>query len=268
MPEIKRVSIDAVDIKMEGDDGAGEITGYASTFGNFDDVGERVVRGAFAPHLPSFLKDGFIAVGHNWSTLPIATPIEAQEDDHGLFVRAAFHSTPDAQHARTVIRERLERGKSVKLSIGYEVLDDEYTDAGRLLKNVRLFEWSYVTVPANQMAAVTGVKGRLLAGLPIDEQSDVLLAGTKDYVSREKAISELRAKEGKPISAARRARLEVWRTTLKDLDADIEALLIETAPPPNDEPKAAPVDYRDDRALYREWLRVRQQAAQLGVHTL
>jgi hypothetical protein len=37
---------------------------------------------------------------------------------------------------------------------------------------------------------------------------------------------------------------------------------------PKDEPKSAPVDYRDDRALYREWLRVRQQAAQLGVHTL
>ncbi len=92
-------TFDAHDIKISTE-GSGELAGYASTFSNFDSVRERVVKGAFAATLPQFLKDGFIAVGHSWDSLPIATPLEAYEDDHGLFVRAEFHSTTAAQDAR------------------------------------------------------------------------------------------------------------------------------------------------------------------------
>src|SRR5690349_3548348 len=120
------------------EDGSGSLKGYASTFANWDSVKERPVKGAFTPHLADFLKDGFIAVGHDWSALPIATPTEAHEDDIGLYLDTSFHSTPMAQAARTVASERIARGKSVKLSIGYEVLQDEYTSEGRLLKEIKL----------------------------------------------------------------------------------------------------------------------------------
>lgn len=268
MPEIKRVSIEAVDIKMGGDDGAGEIAGYASTFGNFDDVGERVIKGAFAAHLPAFLKDGFIAVGHNWSTLPIATPIEANEDEHGLFVRAAFHSTPDAQHARTVIRERLERGKSVKLSIGYEVLADDYTDEGRLLKDVRLFEWSYVTVPANQMASVTGVKELLLEGGPLHAYADATEVALAAYVKALRALIDRRTKAGRMFSEANLTTMDGGIAAIAEGLATLQELR-GRAQPPQDEPKhIADSGHVETRKLFLEWQRVRQQAAQLGVHQL
>src|SRR5215207_6836639 len=103
-------TLDSADLKfLDGDSGV--LAGYASVFGNVDGQGERVMPGAFSKSLDDFLRDGFVARAHDWNALPIATPIEAKEDERGLFVKAQFHSTPEAQAVRTVITERLARGK-------------------------------------------------------------------------------------------------------------------------------------------------------------
>src|ERR1051326_5484635 len=107
------------------DEGIGSFQGYASAFGVVDRAGEIVVKGAFAKSLDRFKQDGFIAVGHEWQNLPVATVAEAYEDAKGLFIKCDFHSTPEAQAARTVVKERLDRGKSVGLSIGYSVVEAE-----------------------------------------------------------------------------------------------------------------------------------------------
>lgn len=157
-PLQRKECIDA-DFKVLDDGPHGSFSGYASVFGNTDRQNEVVVPGAFSRTLPAFLKDGFGALNHEWSTLPIATFTEAREDHRGLFVKGEFHSTPDAQAARTIVRERLERGKSVGLSIGYKVKDDEFKDGARHLKELDLFEVSLVSVPANAEAQVVGIKG-------------------------------------------------------------------------------------------------------------
>jgi HK97 family phage prohead protease len=147
------------EFKILDDSAHGSFTGYASVFGNTDRQNEVVLKGAFARSLPSFLRDGFGALNHEWSSLPIATISEAREDDRGLFVKGQFHSTPDAQAARTIVRERLERGKSVGMSIGYKVTDDEFKEGIRHLKDLDLFEVSLVSVPANPEAQLAGAKG-------------------------------------------------------------------------------------------------------------
>jgi HK97 family phage prohead protease len=146
------------EFKILDDSPHGSFNGYASVFGNIDRQNEVVVKGAFATTLPGFLKDGFGALNHEWSALPIATISEAREDERGLWVKGEFHSTSDAQAARTIVRERLERGKSVGLSIGYKVKDDEFKDGARFLKDVDLYEISLVSVPANAEAQVVGIK--------------------------------------------------------------------------------------------------------------
>lgn len=235
---------DAPQVKMLEDDN-GSITGYASTFANFDDVGERVVAGAFKRHLGDFLKDGFIAIGHDWSSLPIASPVEATEDDHGLFVRGAFHSHSAAQDARTVMRERIERGKSVKLSIGYEVLADEYTEEGRLLKDVKLYEWSFVTVPANPMASVTTAKR-----MPLADQSDAVLAAVQDYTKRLKDLHSLRAKEGRVLSGDNRKRIESAVEALAGASTALKDLLTATEPQ-----KDGGADLAEAQRLYAQFQR-------------
>jgi HK97 family phage prohead protease len=147
------------DFKIFDDGPSGSFSGYASVFGNRDRQGEIVLKGAFADTLPSFLKDGFGALNHEWNSLPLATISEAREDERGLYVEGQFHSTPNAQAARKIMQERRERGKSVGLSIGYKVRDDEQTKDARLLKKLDLYEISFVSVPANAEAQVTAIKG-------------------------------------------------------------------------------------------------------------
>lgn len=261
------------DLKFFGDDGgAGSMSGYLSAFGNIDRGGEIVVRGAFSKHLDTFLKDGFIALNHNWDVLPIATVTEAHEDDFGLHFTADFHSTPAAQEARTVARERIARGKSVSTSIGYKVADSERTDSALLLKDLPLYEGSIVNVPMNPLPTIGMVKGWAstrdeedaapLAGMPFAAATDAALATVEDVIARAKAIIDLRAKEGRMLSGANVARLDGMRVSLRDHADALDAMIAMAAP--KAAPKAAPAPdmaaARIEHARYLLW-----QAQQLGV---
>ncbi len=140
------------------DEGTGSFTGYASRFGIFDRVNEATTKGAFAWDLDTFRTDGFIAVGHAWNELGVATIGEAREDEEGLYVKGDFHSTVAAQEARTWVKERMARKKSVGLSIGYDVLQAENTPKGRLLRKIKLYEVSIVAVPALPEAQAISAK--------------------------------------------------------------------------------------------------------------
>jgi hypothetical protein len=187
-------------------------------------------------------------------------------------VKADFHTTQDAQAARTVVKERLARGKSVKLSIGYEVLLDEYVPEGRLLKDIKLYEWSIVTVPANPQAAVTGAKGLTIwKDRPLvdhaswlegevrafmdrkselegrrDQQHRGLSEANKDSVLRvavathdvsAQAIAELLAeiKAGRVLSEAMWKRFSALADSLRSALADIDDVLAMTEPRPKAE---------------------------------
>jgi HK97 family phage prohead protease len=247
--EYKLFSPDLKIADRDGDNDPGTVEGYASTFSNFDDVGERVVKGAFASHLTGFLESGFIAWNHDWAAAPIATPLDAYEDDHGLFVRAQFHSTPEAQNVRKIIKERFERGKKVTSSIGYQVLADEYTQEGRLLKDVKLFEWSLVNQPANPQATMFTAKGLTLA-----THSDAVLATVDELKARLVSLRDLRMKEGRVLSDANRKRIASLKDALAAVLTDLDDLLTLTQPNPE---KA--------RAVLLEALRL--QAQMNGVQT-
>ena len=143
----------------------GTLVGYASTY-EVDTVGDRIMPGAFK-NLPEFRKDGFLSVGHDWTLPPAGMITEAREDPGGLYVEAQFHSIPAAQAARRVAQERLQRGKTVFLSIGMEVLDAERgRDGIRNLLAIKLYEVGIVTVAANRGARVAQMKGLEIAPPP------------------------------------------------------------------------------------------------------
>lgn len=207
--------LEILEVKAAGGaSGAGQLKGYASTFGNWDRLKERPVPGAFAQDMAEFLVDGFITVYHKAEgLLPIATITECYEDSIGLYVVADFHSTQAAQDARTVASERLARGKSVRLSIGYVTLDDEYVPDGRLLKRCKLYEISLVNIPANPMAAVASVKG-LLGGLTLETHSDTVRAAVDEYIARIADLADIKTKEGRVLSTANVTRLSALKDAL------------------------------------------------------
>lgn len=179
--------IDMSQLKFLDEDGPGGFEGYASNFGELDDGADIALPGAYKETLERFLHQGFTAHSHDWSyDGVIGYPVDAREDDRGLYIKSQFHSTPDAQMVRTKARERMEAGKAVKLSIGYEAkqvsyinakdyaeqlpkfLQPDKVDAGiekakrfprvRLLHKMNLFEHSIVTVPMLNSAQVLSVK--------------------------------------------------------------------------------------------------------------
>jgi HK97 family phage prohead protease len=229
---MERKMFTAVELKLRDDSEYpnGVIEAYVSTFANWDSVGERPRKGAFSKHLDAFLKDGFVALGHDWSGLPIATPIDAYEDDIGLFGRAAFHSTPDAQNVRTVIKERMARGKSVKTSIGYEVLEDEMVEGGRVLNDVKLYEWSIVNVPANQSAIVLGAKSGAVSTLGLNEHIEEVVSALDVLAGRVRERHDFRTKEGRVLSSANRTRIEDLLPSLMSVHDALKDLLNATAP--------------------------------------
>ncbi|RYG34926.1 hypothetical protein EON81_14185 [bacterium] len=156
----------------------------ASTTGNADRYGDVIAAGAFAPSvLKRYIKEGFVTVGHAWDLLPIGYPMEAGEAGNELIIESEFHTTDDAQKARTVVKERTAAKKSVGISIGFmpDYKSVQYFSTGEALiewatgkgmdpgqfdkaipahkgglrfitKIEELFEHSIVTVPANRGA--------------------------------------------------------------------------------------------------------------------
>ena len=156
---------------------AGSFEGYAAVFDNVDRQGDKIARGAFAGTLARFLEDGVIGWQHDVSE-PIGYPLEVREDGRGLYLRAAFQSSPAAQQVRSIILERDRAGKGFGLSIGYLVRPGgSYQDGDtRVLTDLDLLEVSLVSVPANDLATVTGVKCSGCAPAPVDPQALLVLA--------------------------------------------------------------------------------------------
>jgi HK97 family phage prohead protease len=235
--DYKQCETSSVKLLGKDDPGGSEyglLTGYAAIFNNWDRADELITPGAFAPHLPAFLKDGFISMGHDWTKI-IASPVSAEEDAVGLRVTGEFHSVSMGQDARAIAAERQARGKSVGLSIGYDVAASE-PDAkggrkgtgGRKLLDLPLYEWSMVTVPCNPRALVTGVKGSLPDGLRFEDHADTTLAIVSDFLERARGLHELRMKAGRTISAINGAKLQAVHLSLQEV-LDIMEELLEAA---------------------------------------
>jgi HK97 family phage prohead protease len=205
------------------DEAAGTITLYAAIFGNLDRQGDIIEPGAFR-NLPEFVADGWLDLNHHNYSLPIGTIEAATQDAKGLLVTARFHTTEEAQKCRTVVRERMDRGKTVKCSIGYRTIDAAFEqrdgDMVRRLKSIEVFEVSVVNLPANPMAEVTGVKG-------VERLSEL---------KAEVAAILSRPKSGRVLSSANRQRLSEHLASMRSVCADIEKLLADTDPEKGDPP--------------------------------
>lgn len=135
---------------------AGTFEGYASVFNNEDSHGDIVAPGAFTKTLME--RKGRVKVlwQHDPHT-PIGVPLEMREDNYGLFTKSKISDTQHGRDALTLLRD----GVVTEMSIGYTPIKWEWSDEKRLkrrLNEIKLFEYSPVTIAANDMAVVTGVK--------------------------------------------------------------------------------------------------------------
>ncbi len=144
-------------------DAMGEIEGYASTFGKIPDrQGDVVKRGAFAQSLEETKGRFPLLMGHDTGRI-CGFATGAEEDSHGLKIRGQLALDADeGRNAYAIARLAHQLNTPLKMSIGYMIREggSEWDKNGRIrtLTSIDLLETSFVAVPANPRAMVTGVK--------------------------------------------------------------------------------------------------------------
>ena len=134
-------------------------SGYGSTFGNVDRVGDIVEKGAFAKSLDKHTADGTMPAMllHHDMHRPIGVWTKMEEDEKGLAVEGKLtKGVRDADEAYALLKD----GALHSMSIGYRVVREEYDRKSGVnhLHEISLHELSLVTIPANAAAIVGGVK--------------------------------------------------------------------------------------------------------------
>ena len=190
----KNVVIDNRLVKAGPQDGLneGEFIVYPSTFTRTPDAyGDVVKAGAFASGIAARKEKGIVLpglFGHRMDDpdFNVAHAIDEGEDDHGWWVKGMFDlGDPKADKVYRLVKGR----RLNELSFAYDVLDEgavtlqDGTKANEL-RDLEVFEFSFVPVGANRDTSVVAVKSG----------SDALPDGIKaGRVLSAKNESELRA---------------------------------------------------------------------------
>jgi HK97 family phage prohead protease len=134
---------------------------YASTFGNVDHDGDIIMPGAFSKTIAEAFPAKRIKVlwQHNWDK-PIGLPTVMEQDSKGLFTETELGRSTLAQDAANDVED----GIVDRLSIGFWIpagKSAQRADGIREISEVALMEYSLVTFPANEQAAITSVSKSL-----------------------------------------------------------------------------------------------------------
>lgn len=148
--------------------------GYASTWKK-DLVNDQITQGAFKKTIAErFGKNQIKILWQHYD--PIGLPSHMEEDSKGLYVVGKISKTALGDDALTLMKD----GVIDSMSIGYDVVRDSLSEDGatRFLHELKLYEFSPVTFPANPDTQITGVKRAALGfDYDIEEMTKLIKAG-------------------------------------------------------------------------------------------
>lgn len=170
--------------------------GYASTWDK-DLVGDIIMPGAFTKSINESFPAGRIKVLWNHGE-PIGMPIEMREDERGLFVKGKISKTARGDEVLELMRDSVVD----TMSIGFMIPNgksETRADGVRIIREVRLMEFSPVTFAANPMAAITDVKrlGEMLREQELSDQDKKYLAS---FVADVQALVKAEPQSTQPAS--------------------------------------------------------------------
>jgi len=132
----------------------GLIKGYASIFGNVDSDGDIMDRGAYSKTLQES-KDRVKFLWQHDMHMPLGKVMDVYEDEQGLPFEAKISDTELGKDAKTLIKD----GVLNEFSVGFMPIKMEKgSDGYNHIKEVKLFEFSLVTLAANSEAVMTDYK--------------------------------------------------------------------------------------------------------------
>lgn len=171
MEHLKFKHFDILETKAT-DKGALEISGYGAYFGNVDSYGDVIDKGAFINTLAD--RGDRIAFCYQHDIFnPIGKILQISEDEKGLFIKVRLSA------AEKDIQTKIKEGILKEMSIGYSVVNasNEKRDERDVyvLKELKLYEVSLVTVAANPLAQIEGMKAEKQKDF-INEEFDRLIS--------------------------------------------------------------------------------------------
>jgi len=202
----------AMEVKAVNEDGT--FSGYASTFGNIDLGGDMMVKGAFTKTLSDRASKIKMLWNHDKGNV-IGVFDSIKEDDNGLYVNGQLAlKTQQGQEAY----ELLKMGAIDSMSIGYAVLQDGYDRKNnvRLLKEVKLFEASLVTIPMNEDAMITNVKSNF------DELEQTDKEAVLEFI---KSLKDHTDDANEDVTADVGVDIQIEETKEDDYEDDIKKLI-------------------------------------------
>lgn len=147
-------SIEDIDMKNK------IVTGYLSSFGNKDYDDDIIMRGAYKKSITERKNDIYFLNQHDWKQ-PHGKFNVLEEREKGLY----FESTPLIDTSYSMDALKLYQAGIVKEhSVGYQVMKEEYSknDQANIIKEIKLYEGSNVTLGANSNTPFTGFKSYTL----------------------------------------------------------------------------------------------------------
>lgn len=169
LPQIVKKGLSAqLPLTVKSSGGGMTVEGYASAFNVVDSDGDLIIPGAYKGTIKSRQPDGLIKFLWQHDHLkPIGVVTSLKEDEYGLKFSAKLANTSLAKEAY----ELMKAGAVNRFSIGFEISKSVNKSAGalgisslpadrqiRVIEDVKLWEVSPVTFPANEGAKLTAIK--------------------------------------------------------------------------------------------------------------
>lgn len=135
-----------------------EIEAYISTFGNVDSGNDRIQKGAFTKTLQEdkMRKNPRIkALWQHRFDSPVGKPIYIEADTKGVLTVTKISPTTLGNDLLVLAKD----GVITETSIGYSAIQQKWAKDGvRDITELKLFEYSFVTLAMNDQATITGTK--------------------------------------------------------------------------------------------------------------
>jgi uncharacterized protein len=209
--------------ELKSADDAGSFEGYASVFGNKDQGGDIVERGAFAKSIKSRGVKGIkMLMDHDAKSRPGIWE-EMREDEFGLYVRGRLLTEKSIGRDAHI---DLKSGALDGLSIGGRTLSDaiDGRKRARVIKEFDLYEISLVSFPMNEQARVSSVKSLdvdVIRAMEADFRKELNLSNASAVSAV--AIVKKHLREGGEINHADVSR-EADAKAIADLTARFRAI--------------------------------------------
>ena len=212
-------TIPAMRVKAGQEDGLaeGEFIVYPSTFTREpDSYGDIVAKGAFAETIAEWKSSGATLPGLFGHRLDdpdfyVASALDMGEDEHGWWVKGVFDmESPKGPHVWRLVKSKRLR----QLSFAYDTLEEGAVDLGEgrkanELRRVRVHEFSFVPIGANQDTSVVAVKDAVSAlrqwpgfkaGRARSAKNETALRDARDAI--DSVLSSLEEQDGEAAPAA------------------------------------------------------------------